>query len=139
VILYLDTSSLIKLYVAEAGSEEVRRLIGEAALVATSVVAYPETRSAIARLRREGALTAAQAERLRTDFERDWPHYLAVEVREPIWRRAGDLVERHALRGFDGLHLASFLSLRAAGPGDEVRFSAFDDRLNAAARAEAGG
>jgi predicted nucleic acid-binding protein len=26
VILYLDTSSLIKLYVAEAGSEEVRRL-----------------------------------------------------------------------------------------------------------------
>jgi len=59
VTLYLDTSSLVKLYVTEADSEVVRRLVGDANVVATSVVAYPETRAALARLRREGVLTAS--------------------------------------------------------------------------------
>lgn len=51
--LYLDTSSLVKLYVTESGSDVVRQLVGGAKVVATSVVAYPETRAALARLRRE--------------------------------------------------------------------------------------
>jgi predicted nucleic acid-binding protein len=41
VILYLDTSSLVKLYVEEAGSEAVRRLAMGASRVAVSIVAYP--------------------------------------------------------------------------------------------------
>lgn len=139
MILYLDTSSLVKLYVSESGSDETQALVAEASLVATSVVAYPEARSAFARLRREQAVTAREVELLKTDFERDWPRYLAVEVSEPIWRHAGDLAERHALRGFDSLHLASFLSLASADLGEPVQFSAFDERLNAAALAEAGG
>jgi hypothetical protein len=39
LILYLDTSSLIKLYVEEHGSAEVEDLVSEASLVCTSVVA----------------------------------------------------------------------------------------------------
>jgi uncharacterized protein with PIN domain len=58
VTLYVDTSSLVKLYVTEAGSEVVRQLVGGATVVATSVVAYTETRAALARLRRERALSA---------------------------------------------------------------------------------
>jgi len=137
VILYLDTSSLVKLYVSEDGSDEARRLVAEASLVATSIVAYPEARSAFARLRRERAVTVREAELLKADLENDWQHYLALDVSEPIWRRAGDLAERHALRGFDSLHLASFLSLVSADLGETVQFSAFDERLNAAALVEA--
>jgi uncharacterized protein len=57
MILYLDTSSLIKIYVDEPGSEIVRRLLGQASIVSTSVIAYPESRTALGRLRREGTLT----------------------------------------------------------------------------------
>jgi uncharacterized protein len=57
LILYLDTSSLVKLYVEEAGSATIATLVAEASLVCTSVVAYPEARSALARLRREGGLS----------------------------------------------------------------------------------
>lgn len=46
MILYLDTSSLIKLYVEEDGSSEIESLVEQATLVCTSVVAYPEARSA---------------------------------------------------------------------------------------------
>ena len=44
--LYLDTSSLVKLYVEEIGSDDVRELVAESAVVSTSIVAYPETRAA---------------------------------------------------------------------------------------------
>jgi hypothetical protein len=60
VTLYLDTSSVVKLYVTEAGSEVVRQPVGDATVVATSVVAYAEMRAALVRLRREGALTASK-------------------------------------------------------------------------------
>ncbi len=132
--LYLDTSSLVKLYVAEAGSDAVRRLAAGAVVVATSVVAYAETRAALARLRRERVLTAAEFASAKRELEKDWPAYLALEVTDSLSRTAGELAERYGLRGFDSVHLASFADVtRRAGTG-EMRFSSFDDRLNEAAR-----
>ena len=136
MILYLDTSSLIKLYVAEAGSSEVRQLVDEASVVSTSVVALPEARAAFARLAREGTLTPVQLTSVRSGFQRDWESLFKIRVLKRVYERAGDLTEKHALRGFDALHLASFLELLAQAEGEEVEFSAFDARLNAAVAAE---
>ena len=135
MILYLDTSSLVKLYVEEKGSRLVQDLVETAELVATSVVSYGEARAALARQRREGGLTTSGYDRARNDFEQDWPRYLTVEVSEAVYRRGGDLAEKHHLRGLDSLHLASYLSLYGAGRG-KIRFSAFDEALNRAARKE---
>ena len=44
--VYLDTSSLVKLYVAEPESESVRRLVENADIVATAAIAYAEARAA---------------------------------------------------------------------------------------------
>ena len=71
--LYLDTSSLVKLYIAELGSDAVRRLVDQAAVVTTYGIAYPETRAALARRRRERALTPAAFTRATRGFEDDWP------------------------------------------------------------------
>lgn len=49
MICYLDTSTLVKVYVREQGSEAVRNLVDAASVVATSKVAYPEARAALAR------------------------------------------------------------------------------------------
>jgi predicted nucleic acid-binding protein len=136
VIAYLDTSSLVKLYVEEEGSALIRQLVERSEVVATSVVAYAEARAALARQRREGGLSAAGFDRAKNDFEQDWPRYLTIEVSETVYRDAGDLAEKHRLRGFDSLHLASYLSLYGTG-ARQIRFSAFDDALNRAARKEA--
>ena len=50
MILYLDTSALVKLYVREAGSVLVRRATEASEAAATSTVAYAEARAAFARL-----------------------------------------------------------------------------------------
>ena len=132
--LYLDTSSLVKLYVQEVGSEDVRNLVARAAVVATSIVAYPETRAALARLRRSGDLTPAKFAAAKRNFEEQWPAFLTLEVTAALGREAGEFAERYALRGFDALHLASFAEVaRHAGPS-ELRFFSFDDPLNKAAR-----
>ena len=56
MIGYVDTSSLVKLYVEEEGSRRVRDFVERSELVATSVVAYPEARAALARqCAREGS------------------------------------------------------------------------------------
>lgn len=135
MIVYLDTSSLVKLYVEEKGSRLVRELVENAELVATSVVTYAEARAALARQRREDGLTTAGYRQAKNDFEQDWPRYLAVEVNETVYRSAGDLAEKHHLRGFDSLHLASYLSLYGESV-PQIRFSSFDEALNRAARKE---
>ena len=53
LILYLDTSALVKLYVREKGSASVARQLGAADAVSTSMVAWAEARAAFARLLRE--------------------------------------------------------------------------------------
>lgn len=132
--LYLDTSSLVTLYVTETGSDDVRQLAGEATVVATSIVAYAEARAALARLRREGHFTASKFASAKREFEEQWPDYLILDLTESVSREAGDYAERYGLRGFDSLHLASFAEVaRRAGPRD-TRFSSFDDRLNKAAQ-----
>jgi uncharacterized protein len=49
VTVYLDTSSVVKLYVSEAGTDVVNQIVAGATIVATSVVAYAETRAALTR------------------------------------------------------------------------------------------
>ncbi len=132
--LYLDTSSLVKLYVAESGSEAVRSEVERAAVVSTSRVAYAEMRATLARLRRERLLAPAAFATAKRDFEAQWPAYLVVDVTDAVSRAAGDFAERYRLRGFDSLHLASYAEIaRQAGVSD-THFSSFDDRLNAAAK-----
>jgi len=135
VTLYLDTSSLVKLYVAEPDSDAVRRSVDQATVVATSGIAYPEARAALARRRSERALSATAYGVATRAFEDDWSRYLAVDVSAAICREAGKLAERYQLRGHDSVHLASYLEVARRAGVAETQFSSFDELLNRAARA----
>jgi uncharacterized protein len=133
VILYLDTSSLVKLYIDEEGSVAVREWAEEAEALATSRVAYPEALSAFARRWNRGDLTDEEMSLARESFAGDWPVFLHLPLHE---RRAGGLVVAHLLRGFDAVHLAAAQELAERFPAEEVVFSTFDGTLQRAARSE---
>ena len=135
MILYLDTSSLVKLYVEEEGSEVVRRQVAEARAVAASAIACVEARAAFARKHREGGLSDQAYGQVCAAFRQDWTAYLAIDVSETVIAVAGDLTERHDLRGFDAIHLASALALRDRIQSPVV-FSCADRHLTEAAIAE---
>jgi len=135
MILYLDTSALVKLYIEEAGSQEVKKAVEKSRIVSTSRVAYVEARAGIARKYREGELSKEEHDQVIEDLIRDWDNYFIVEVSESVAKLGGTLTKRQSLRGFDAIHLASALLLRNRTRLD-VSFSCFDERLKAAAEAE---
>ncbi len=98
----------------------------------TSSVAYPEARAAFARGRRDRRFTAKAFSEIKRSFEHDWQAISVRQLDSDLAHAAGELAERYALRGFDGIHLASFLDLRRRNP--DILFSSFDARLNRAAR-----
>lgn len=111
MICYLDTSALVKIYVAEEGSTIVKENINLVTLVATSKVAYPEARAAFARAKREEILTDQSYRKVIETFNAEWPSYYTLELTDRVCYLAGALAEKHSLRGFDSIHLASAMLL----------------------------
>ena len=136
MILYLDTSALVKLYVEEPLSQELTVAVADAEAVATSLVAYVESRAAFARARREARLSAQIYRRIEEAFATDWPRYISIEVTDLLVKDAGDLAVTRSLRGYDALHLASAVSLRQQ-VNTSVTFLAFGRALSLAAKREA--
>jgi uncharacterized protein len=135
MILYLDTSALVKLYFQEPFSSEVLSKWQSAEQVVTSSVAYAETLASIYRKSREGYLEDASLGELLGSFQRDWSSLIRVEVTDELNVYIDSAVERYPLRGFDLIHLASAKVIHERVPEDFL-FACFDERLACAARSE---
>lgn len=133
MILYLDTSSLVKIYVTEAHSAIVRGWSEEAEIIATCRVAYPEAVSAFTRRYRSRDLTKRDYDRIMKSLAIEWPHYAVIDFDEIM---AGRLAETYGLRGFDAVHLSAVKLLKSSSSDIELSFSSFDDMLNKAVVAE---
>jgi predicted nucleic acid-binding protein len=133
VILYLDTSALVKLYAPESDSALMKQLVDTAELSSTSRIAYAEARAAFARKRREQAVTLRDYRTIVQDFDDDWETFFIVDVSDALVKRAGQLAETFALRGYDAVHLASAVIVGEQG-SQPVRFACFDEKLSRAAR-----
>lgn len=107
MILYLDATALIKLYVAEPGSGPLRQAVKNAAAVYSVDINYLEVRAALAEAARLGLLTDKAAQKAREDFEADWQAINVVVPDQALLRLAADLAETHALGAKAGLNLAA--------------------------------
>ena len=132
MILYLDTSAWVKLYVHELGSKELRAYTNKAETLAASVVAYPEARATFARIKAQGISTEAKHQQRLAQLNLDWENMLRIELAPGVIRTSGDLAEVYGLRGFDSIHLASALWLKEK-TSMPLYFAVFDQRLRAAA------
>ena len=102
---------MIKLVVAEDGSELASELWETRHPAASSILAYPEGRAALGAAQRGGRLTASAHAKAVEDFEAIQDELLLVGVDVLLTREAGDLAEQLGLRGYDAVHLASALAL----------------------------
>ena len=135
MILYLDSSDVVKLYVQEAATPRIKGLTATADEMATSRIAYAEVRGAMARKHREGGITAADHAEAVAKFKADWPRFVVVEVTQQVVELAADFCGAHVLRALDAIHLAS-AKLLADSQTAPVRVSSSDRRLASAAKAE---
>ena len=119
-MIYVDTSALVKLVLAEGESEALRTYLGSDPDVVSSALLGVEARRAILR-KRPSSLP-------RIDILLDRTRL--IDVSNVILDRAGRLPDP-LLRSLDAIHLATATSIR-----DEVEvLLTYDDRLAEAARA----
>lgn len=132
-MLYADTSAIVKKYVDESGSADVRDVIQREAVIGTCVISRAEAAAAFAKATRVGSLAASDAKACYTALLREWKHYARIRITEALIARAGDLAWTLRLRGYDAVHLAAALhwSERLAEP---VVLATFDQELWTAAR-----
>lgn len=135
MILYLDTSALVKLYVVEDGSELTQRAAQQAEILAVSRIAWAEYHAALARRSRMVPEDDDALDQARNALAADWEEFLIIELSQPVVELAGDHAELYALRAYDAVQLAtaSYLTRQS---GKSVQFGCFDRHLNKAATAQ---
>ncbi|MGH3768356.1 MAG: type II toxin-antitoxin system VapC family toxin [Pseudonocardiaceae bacterium] len=138
MIVFADSSALVKLYADEPAHQLVR---GLGSLV-VSALARVEVPAAIWRKNRMGELDPADAGILVAAFEADYhgsaqdqPRFAVVAPTGPILETAARFVGVHGLRAHDAVQLASATAAAEAIP-DCRTMAAFDGTLRAAAAKE---
>ena len=81
---YLDTSALIKRFVAEKGSPLIQTIVTRKGSVATAKIAYAEVYAGLTRKHREGHLSDRLYALSCRQFESDWQAYIRIDLRDEI-------------------------------------------------------
>jgi predicted nucleic acid-binding protein len=135
MILYLDTSALVKRYFEETYSTEVIRAWESALAIGTSAVAYAELMAAVYRKATEARVKKSLIQNILRAFQEDWSSFVIVEVDNRLNETIRKVIVGYKLRGFDAIHLASALTIGSA-VSDDFLFACYDERLRQAAQAE---
>ena len=104
---FFDSSALIKRYVAEAGTDRVNQIIGQADELIVSPITRIEITSAVARRLREGAIKPPDSRRILRQLDRDWTDVTLVTWSAKLEELARELLLRRPLRTLDAIQLAS--------------------------------
>jgi predicted nucleic acid-binding protein len=113
-VYYLEPSALVKYYVAEPGSAWVRAVVDtEGNVLATAEITIAEVSAALGVSARAGRISHRQRDEFWYKFKLD---FLAqcqfLPTHRALVNHAADLCQKHPLRGFDAIHLASGLQLQ---------------------------
>ena len=139
MIWYCDSSALVKRYVREVGSSWFRQQQSQHQIL-TSALALTEIAAALARRRRDGAISTFEFHRSRAQFTRHLQagQYILLPATLDMIDRATLLTYRLPLAAYDAVHLATAQDYLKAGSvdADQFCFVTADDQLQRAAHAE---
>lgn len=136
---FLDSSAIVKRYLAEAGTAWVQALCHPNSLndLYVARIALVEVASAIARRQRNGLLSPAAAASILSRFRQDLiTDFFIVEITASLLETAAGLADTRSLRAYDAVQLAAAMEAHSQrttiGFADLVLVSA-DLDLNTAA------
>jgi predicted nucleic acid-binding protein len=141
-VYYFDSSAIVKRYIAEVGTDWV---IATADLSAgndilVSLLARVEVPAAVFKRQREGSITVADGALAVADFISDfYTQYQPIGVTLQLAEQAASLAEKHGLRGYDAVQLATALEAGAVRDSlglSRLIFVSADGALNKASRTE---
>lgn len=132
MILFCDTSALIKLLISEPGSDRMHQASLEAESLAVCRLTWAEAMAGLARRQREHPEDTEALEQARQQLIVSWEHCTIVEVTQRLVETAGRFADGFALRGYDSVQLAAAHELHRSSD-QPVTFACFDRSLRQAA------
>lgn len=112
MIIFLDTSALVKLFQAETGSENVLRWVKSANITHLLDLARLEFRCALHRRYRNQELTLDEMALLNAGFEERWASFHIFPLNSRVVDEAEQLMKAYGkhigLRSLDALHAGAF-------------------------------
>lgn len=132
MILFFDSSAMIKRYIVEDGSPQVA-VIGTSSNILVSPLTWSEVHATFARRLLDGLLDRPKYQELCEGFRTDWRYFGHVAPGSGVLRRIPRITELYRLKGADALQCASALAIGGIEP---MLFVCSDRRLKAAAAAE---
>lgn len=133
LILYLDTSAIVKKYIPERGSAEIIQAIATAQSAGSALIARAEVAGALSKAVRLGILTDQAGQSCLKAFRKEYTNYYWSQVSVAVVSRAETFAWTHRLRGYDAVHLAA-ASAWQDDLGLPVTVATFDLNLWTAAR-----
>jgi uncharacterized protein len=140
-VCFLDSSALVKCYVAETGSTWTRSIVDdENNVVYVASLSRVETISALTRRLRRGDVTQPEFEVACEQFRLDLStQFDIVGLTDQMIKEAATLAEKYGLRAYDAVQLAAALdssSTISQVEQTQLMLVSADLELNAAAAAE---
>jgi predicted nucleic acid-binding protein len=131
--LYMDASALVKRYIQENGSQDVKAWIEAADMVLTGLITRVEVAAAIARASRMNLISPDESLAALRLFRSEWESFYRLPITENTVVRGDSLAVEHDLRGYDATHLACALIWQET-LGMPVTLASFDSQLIEAAK-----
>jgi len=132
VILFFDTSALIKRYISERGSDKVDDLFNMATQIFVSAITKTESFSTLRRLRSENNLSRKEYNAIKINIEEDFQYFVVIPFIYEIESSAIKLIEQHQLKSLDSIQLSTAIYCKSIIDN----LVAADTRLLKSAKAE---
>ncbi len=111
MIVYFDTSALVKVLVREEGTAAAREIWTAAQAVVATPLVEVEARAALAAAQRGCRLSPSSHRTVKQALSELLAEVTLVPVTSELTSRAADLAESEALRGYHAVHLAAALTV----------------------------
>ena len=132
MIIYVDTSALVRLLINEPTSEACGELWDSADSITVTRLAYIEAVAALAMAQGMGRISMEEATDGRSVLDDLWPVVDVIELDRELMFEAARLAVVHGLRGYEATHCAAAVAVNDA----EFVAASGDARLLTAWRAE---
>ncbi len=131
MIVYLDTSALVPLLIAEPTSPACGELWDAADSIVSTRLAYIEAVAAMAMAERMGRISATEVGDGSAVLDELWQMVDVIELDRTLMSEAARLAVRHGLRGYDATHCAAAIEVNdvelVAASGDQRLIAAWRD------------
>ena len=111
--VFFDTSSFVKRFVEEVGSERTDEITQAASQVGLSIICFPEIISVLNRMLRTELITEEIYLELKYAIFEDIEDAMIINITPAVLSRTTKLLETNNLRSLDAIHIACALEWQA--------------------------